>query len=522
MRPAAVGQGAPADAQRRLRRAYWIIMAEGTLLVAGLIAGAAYLRTSRRSPSYEAVLVDPALRARALQDLVEQGSGDFDSFPDADVGRIMLPGVDRRAPGRPGLVTNAYGMRERPYALPKPPGVTRIVVLGDSFVFGLGIEAADRACAFLETSLRQRSGSSRNIECLQLGVSSWNIVAECAYLRRQLSELRPDVVVHLVVPNDLGDSTAVRGFGGPASFTDHHRERADGIVSGDHFRRIGFPDVPVRPLFYGLDYESRSRYAEAADDIRGLASAVAGAGGRYMLLIKWSTFVGPARDHLVHALPGVTVHYLPHRFSHAREHILSETNVHWNRAGNQVLARFLYGWLQKEGVLPTLGLAPWNEASLLYEEVRAGGEREAAEAPSGDDLARQSPLASSLDFGALARMPSATAAQIHGGVDREAMAAPYVSVILARSGAGRLVVSGTALARPEMQAAEVSVYADDEKVGTVRLQAGADFALERPLPPTVAGRPFLSVRLVTSDYVYGGPERRNCQAFRLRRIALVE
>jgi hypothetical protein len=507
--------------ERRLRAAYWIVMAQGTVIVGLVAAFAAYLVLRRPSLSSEGLLLDADVRARAMQELVEQGAGHNDSFPDPDVGRILLPSVDRRLPSGAGLLTNPYGMRERAYALPKPAGLTRVVLLGDSFIFGLGITIPDRACSFLEPWLKQRSRPGSEIECLQLGVSSWNIVAECAYLRRQLSELRPDLVVQLVVPNDLNDSSAVRGFGGAATFGDRHRERADGMVSGDHFRKIGFPNVPARPLVYGLDYESRSRYAEAAEHIRRLASAVTAAGGRYMLLVKWSQLVGGARDHLAAALPGVEVLYLPHAFSQAREHILSESNLHWNRAGNEAVARFLYGWLHKQDVLPALGPGAWDEATTLYERVRAEGDLEAARAPSGEAMAARPPLGSVLDFSQFKKMAPERAAQIHGGIDQEALAAPYASVVLARAEANGVVVAGTALPRPEIDGAELTVYTDDEPVGALRLQAGRDFEVRAALPPAVRARPFFSVRLRTTDYVYAGPERRNCVALRLRQIAAV-
>lgn len=49
-------------------------------------------------------------------------------------------------------------------------------------------------------------------------MGGWNAVAECAYLRRLLSELAPDLVIQVLVSNDLDDQMGARGFGGLAAF----------------------------------------------------------------------------------------------------------------------------------------------------------------------------------------------------------------------------------------------------------------------------------------------------------------
>src|ERR1043165_8866944 len=78
----------------------------------------------------EDALRDPALRAEVGRQLAESNKQPFDSHPDPEVGRVLVAGGQRD-----GFSTNAYGLRERPFALDKPAGTVRIVLLGDSFVF---------------------------------------------------------------------------------------------------------------------------------------------------------------------------------------------------------------------------------------------------------------------------------------------------------------------------------------------------------------------------------------------------
>src|SRR5260221_544201 len=81
--------------------------------------------------------------------------------------------------------SNELGLRERSFELQKPDGVTRVVILGDSFVMGYGVAADERVGTFLERLLRDHAhGAPGPIECLHFGVSTWNVVAECAFLRR--------------------------------------------------------------------------------------------------------------------------------------------------------------------------------------------------------------------------------------------------------------------------------------------------------------------------------------------------
>ena len=96
----------------------------------------------------------------------------------------------------------------------------RVVLLGDSFVFGNSVRAEDRFGVLLEKELsaRSRSTTETGIEVLHIGIGSWNTRAQCSFLRRQLSDYDPDLVVQVFIGNDLDDNYGVRGFGTLADF----------------------------------------------------------------------------------------------------------------------------------------------------------------------------------------------------------------------------------------------------------------------------------------------------------------
>src|SRR5262245_57024878 len=177
-----------------------------------LLFGCGLLLLERsRAPSVARILADPALRRAALAEIVRTSRGGNDSHPDADVARVLVPGTTGND-GHIDVQTNRFGMREREYVLPKPAGLVRVVVLGDSYVYGVNCPAEQRLGEFLERDLEARSAArAHEIEVLHLGVPSWDLISECSFLRRQLDQLRPDLVVQVTCINDLYDVCGVRG-----------------------------------------------------------------------------------------------------------------------------------------------------------------------------------------------------------------------------------------------------------------------------------------------------------------------
>jgi hypothetical protein len=128
--------------------------------------------------------VEPEARQMLIDELITRTPAAFDSHPDQDVGRVGMPSKEWIEAGRSGervaVRTNSHGMRDEEYPLPKPAGLTRIVLLGDSFVFGMGVAEEQRTASCLEEILRAHLSGNGNaeepiIECLSLGVPSWGI-----------------------------------------------------------------------------------------------------------------------------------------------------------------------------------------------------------------------------------------------------------------------------------------------------------------------------------------------------------
>jgi len=95
--------------------------------------------------------------------------------------------------------TNRYGLRGPDPMIPKPTGVFRILMLGDSFTFGFPVEDDETFCHLIEAGLRERGYP---VEVVNGGVSGSSPTLHYLSLRDQFLSFEPDLVILWF---DLGD-----------------------------------------------------------------------------------------------------------------------------------------------------------------------------------------------------------------------------------------------------------------------------------------------------------------------------
>ncbi len=95
---------------------------------------------------------------------------------------------------------NSDGFRGPPIDRVKRKGVRRILLLGDSLVFGWG---APQEAIFPIQLERLAREAGYPWEVIPAGVVSWNTRTEAEYLSKRGLDLDPDVVVLVVLPNDV-------------------------------------------------------------------------------------------------------------------------------------------------------------------------------------------------------------------------------------------------------------------------------------------------------------------------------
>ena len=97
---------------------------------------------------------------------------------------------------------NNIGFRGADVNLEKEPGVSRILMLGDSFTFGAGVGDDETFSAVLEEILNNASGSGK-FEVLNLGVESYSPVLEYILLKRNIARLDPDIIIMNLDMSDI-------------------------------------------------------------------------------------------------------------------------------------------------------------------------------------------------------------------------------------------------------------------------------------------------------------------------------
>ncbi len=455
------------------------------------------------------------LKSEFLSDLANRSEGGiWDSHPDPAVGRVMQAGLRGKPLKDQFIDSNAFGMRDKGYILPKPERKIRIVCLGDSFVFGERVKAEERFGVKLEAYLAERAPEFANrLEVLHIGLGSWDILSETAYLRRQLSLLQPDLVIHLIVVNDLNDNDGIRGVGAKGNYSPRHRERADGRIYLSHpTQQLGF--ARANSLMDGRDHESRSRLEITSEAILKLAALVENAGGRYLLVNHWGNLNYVARQTYSARLRPEQVAYVAQSFaSDAR--FWSEpdgSDTHWNAEGHTRIARMLYALIQERGLLKEVELPDWELTHRDRDEIHLAGATEAEDSLSLDDWFRTHAVLNAISFEDL---NDVTAAQVYGGIDNEGFVGPYASVILLGINKDSLLILGRCLDRPELDGATVRVFVEEVEVGSFVSEAGKEIKLDFDIPVEIGNRPHINVHFEADDFVYMGDRLRHCVAFQL-------
>lgn len=100
--------------------------------------------------------------------------------------------------------TNEYGLRYAPIDRVKSPDETRIVLLGDSFTEGVGIDAADTFGMYLENLYSRSSGNA--VRFINAGLGGQGPLEFWRVFRDVGLKLDPDGLLLCIYANDLADT----------------------------------------------------------------------------------------------------------------------------------------------------------------------------------------------------------------------------------------------------------------------------------------------------------------------------
>jgi hypothetical protein len=183
----------------------FLLVVSGASLAVALAAGAYLLVERGRIREIKGNL----LGQQALQEELMQGAKSKHSlYPHIakDISFVLNPAMKRTTwkGGGADYPINSIGLRGREIG-PKPPGTTRIALVGDSVFFGYRLPDPDRLSVIMQSRLDDSFGPGR-YEVVTVALPGWNVADQDGFLRRHLSRIDPDYVIWSLMRNDLLDS----------------------------------------------------------------------------------------------------------------------------------------------------------------------------------------------------------------------------------------------------------------------------------------------------------------------------
>jgi hypothetical protein len=126
-------------------------------------------------------------------------------------GYSLKPGMEGwyRREGAAFVRINSEGLRDREHSKPKPAGVLRVAVVGDSYAEAFQVEQDKTFWSVLEKRLGDCPAlAGRRVEVINFGVSGYGTAQELLTLREKVWDYSPDLVLLAVTTNnDVLDNT---------------------------------------------------------------------------------------------------------------------------------------------------------------------------------------------------------------------------------------------------------------------------------------------------------------------------
>ena len=122
--------------------------------------------------------------------------------PDALPEYRLRPGVSVSSASRQ-LSINQWGFRGRQIPFVKPPGTTRIAVLGDSITFGLEASSDQAVWVAQMVENLNASSSTHRYDAINGGIRRYTLAASIYQLTETIAPLDPDIVVVFQINSDL-------------------------------------------------------------------------------------------------------------------------------------------------------------------------------------------------------------------------------------------------------------------------------------------------------------------------------
>jgi lysophospholipase L1-like esterase len=273
--------------------------------------------------------------------------------PDPDFGYLHAPGYRAKLQGV-DVVINSHGLRCPEFDTRKPEGQKRILILGDSIVFGWGAPQDSIFPARLQRKLDQRGGDFRVIAA---GAGSWNTRMEYEYLKKRAISYQPDLVVLVIVPNDVAPKstgfTAEAADAGGGQQKSAIRTMVRALVTHSYVL-TAIRHVSLRRqksnLLTDLYDEDSAAWKDARGALRGIVDLCRSSGARVVVFLygdvasEFSKAFYAAYSGALQEM-GVPFFTLP-KSIYQKQYRNSAVDGHPNSAGHRLIANEMYRRLE--------------------------------------------------------------------------------------------------------------------------------------------------------------------------------
>jgi hypothetical protein len=339
-------------------RAARALLAVAAVSLAAALGFAALWWRALRYPEVDRLSVEQ--RQRLVGELVNESPGLYvPAYFEPRLGYVLRPQAELTAWGT-SFRSNTLGFRAPPPH--KRPGTQRLLFVGDSWTFGMGVTAADAYPARVaELANQLRAGGGRRVEAWTLALPGWNTFNQVAAVEYFLDRLQPDVVIAAPTMNDVDSTPAVL----PNGALTH-------LGASDAF---GDPHVHVYRVRLIDSYVYQRRWRQAMGELRRLEGRLAARGVPLLLFFtgRWQ----PTFARRLMAEGGLTSRYLVLPLDLAGERWLLPVHGHPRAEAHARHADLVYsllatrlGWpggtVQGEG-----GAGPLAEAPSASEAIAA-------------------------------------------------------------------------------------------------------------------------------------------------------
>jgi lysophospholipase L1-like esterase len=244
---------------------------------------------------------------------------------------------------------NHWGFRDREH---DSKTKTRIAVLGDSFVWGMNVQAEDRFTDRLQVMLP-------DCDIVNLGVSGYGTDQELLLAKKYFSQVAPDLVLLMFcVANDFEDNAANavnKGYYKPYFVVQNERLDLRGVpvpkALGYYIREhpLPFTSFALRRLasfyFQYRNPEIINAYSPTRELISAIRELCEHQGARFAVALTHRSAESIALEEIL------TQQGIAH-IEVATDLCYRRLGWHWTPAGNQFVAKKVYGFLKEERLIP--------------------------------------------------------------------------------------------------------------------------------------------------------------------------